>query len=269
LLREDFQGHLGDIPKSTIWKLLQAHSGQAQEVGGMLLATNLKPDDLSLAEIVKLASHDILSVRQAAWQMCQSSLPRLKQDMDTASRLVDAKWEDSRQFAFGLLRDAFGREELSPAILVSLCDSVRQDVQQFGKAMITRLIAEADGPEYAIKLSEHPSASMQMFAANFLERYAGDNPKRLGELTFYFQSVLSRVNQGRVARARVFAFLQKAARASQESAGVVAAILGRQSATAAVNDRARAIEILTEIHAAFPEVAMPLRVVPVEVRHGV
>ena len=59
--------------------------------------------------------------------MCRASLDRLKQDMDTAVRLVDAKWEDSRQFAFGLLRDAFGdrsggpsppgtprREELSP-----------------------------------------------------------------------------------------------------------------------------------------------------------
>jgi hypothetical protein len=142
-------------------------------------------------------------------------------------------------------------------------------VQQFGKEMITRLFAEPDGPEYAIKLSEHPSASMQMFAANFLERYAGDNPERLRELTFYFLSVLLRVNQGRVAKARVFAFLRKAARVSQECASGVAAILGRQSATAAIGDRARAIEILTEIHAAFPEVAMPLRVVPVEVRHGV
>src|SRR5262249_4456441 len=135
--------------------------------------------------------------------------------------------------------------------------------------MITRLFAEQDGPEYAIKLSEHPSASMQMFAANFLERYAGDNPERLRELTFYFLSVLSRVNQGRVAKAGAVGFLAEVGQASQESASVVAAILGRQSATAAVSDRARAIEILTEIHAAFPEVAMPMRVVPVEVRHGV
>jgi len=269
LLREDFQAHLGGIPKDTIWKLLQARSGQAQEVAGMLLAANVKPDDLSLAEIVKLASHDILSVREAAWQMCRASLPRLKQDMDTATRLVDAKWEDSRQFAFDLLRNAFHKDDLSPAILVSLCDSVRPDVQQFGKEMITRLFAEQDGPEYAIKLSEHPSVSMQMFAANFLERYASDNPDRLRDLTFYFLSVLSRVNQGRVAKARVFAFLQKAAQASQESARVVAVILGRQSATAAISDRARAIEILTEINAAYPEVAMSLRVVPVEVRHGV
>jgi hypothetical protein len=269
LLREDLRAHLGGVPPGTVWKLLQSRSPPAQEVGGLLLASNVRPEDLALAEIVKLASHDILTVREAAWQMCRASLDRLKNDMDTATRLVDAKWEDSRQFAFGLLRDAFRRGELTPAILASLCDSVRPDVQQFGREMITRLFAEEDGPEYALKLSEHPSPSMQTFAANFLERYAGTNAERLRALTFYFQSVLSRVNQGRVAKHRAFAFLEKAAQAGADSAAVVAEIFGRHSATVAVQDKARAIEILTQIHTAYPDIAMPLKVQPVEVRHGV
>jgi hypothetical protein len=81
--------------------------------------------------------------------------------------------------------------------------------------------------------------------------------------------VLSRVNQGRVAKDRVLNFLQKVSQSSAESAAVVAEVLGRLSATVAVGDRARAIEILTGIQAAHPGVAMPLRVLPVEVRHGV
>jgi hypothetical protein len=108
-----------------------------------------------------------------------------------------------------------------------------------------------------------------MFTATFLERYAGSDPARLRELTWYFQSVLSRVNQGRVAKERVFAFLEKAAKAGEASAAVVADVLVRQSATAAIGDRARAVAILTRIHAAHPAIAMPLRVRPVEVRHGV
>jgi hypothetical protein len=269
VLREDLGDCLDRIQPGTVWILLRARSGQAQEIGGLLLSTNVKPQDLSLDEIVKLASHDILSVREAAWQMARASLDRMKKDMDTASRLVDAKWEDSRQFAFGLLRDAFGPGELTPTILVSFCDSVRPDVQAFGKEMITRLFAESDGPEYALKLSEHTSPSMQMFAANFLERYAGDSPERLVALTHYFQSVLSRVNQGRVAKERVFAFLEQAAQASEDSARVVAGILARQSATIAIGDQARAIEALTRIQAAYPNVPMPLKVRPVEVRDGV
>jgi hypothetical protein len=269
LLREDLRTYLGGVGPALVWKLLQSRSPPAQEVGGLLLASNVRPEDLSLAEIAKLASHEILAVREAAWQMCRTSLDRLKKDVDTIPRLVDAKWEDSRQFAFGLLRDAFAPGELTPQVLVSLCDSVRPDVQQFGREMITRMFAEPDGPEYALKLSEHPSAAMQMFAANFLERFAGTDPARLRGLTWYFQSVLSRVNQGRVAKERVFAFLERAAQAGADSAAVVAEILSRQSATIAMRDRARAIEILTRIHAAYPAVAMPLQVLPVEVRHGV
>jgi hypothetical protein len=269
VLREDLRAYLDRVPPAVVWKLLQARSPVAQEVGGMLLATNVRPEDLGLDEVVKLASHDIQSVREASWRMCQASLGRLKADMDAAARLLDAKWDDSRQFAFGLLRDAFGRGELTPAVLVSLCDSVRPDVQQFGREMITRLFEESDGPEYAIKLSEHPSPSMQMFAANFLERYAGDSPARLRELSFYFQSVLSRVNQGRVAKDRVFAFLAKSAQTGEENARFVAEVLGRQSATASVQDRARAVAILTEIRAAHPSAGAPLRIKPVEVRNGV
>jgi hypothetical protein len=269
LLREDLRAHLGSIPTATIWKLLQSRSSPAQEVGGLLLEANVRPTDLSVAEMVQLSSHDILSVREAAWHMCRASLDRLKKEMDTATRLVDSKWEDSRQLAFGLLRDAFDPGDLTPDLLVSLTDSVRPDVQQFGREMITRLFAEQDGPQYALKLSEHPSPSMQMFTANFLERYAGDSPERLRELTFYFQSVLSRVNQGRVAKDRVYNFLEKAAQASEPSAAVVVEILSRQSATSAIQDRARAIEIMTRIHTAYPAVPMLLRHKPVEVRHGV
>jgi hypothetical protein len=269
ILREDLRGHLGGVPADLVWKLLQSRSPPAQEVGGLLLAANVQPEDLSVAEIVKLASHDILSVREASWQMCRSSLDRLAADMATASRLVDARWEDSRQFAFGLLRDAFHRGQLTADILVSFCDSVRPDVQAFGREMITRLFEEKDGPEYAVKLSEHPSTSMQMFAANFLEQYAGTSTERLRQLGFYFHSVLSRVNQGRVAKERVLGFLEKAAEAGPDSARVVAEVLGRQSATIAIGDRARAIQILTRIHAAHPDVKVPLSIKPVEVRNGV
>jgi hypothetical protein len=40
LLREDLRAHLGAIPTATIWKLLQARSSVAQEMGGLLLASN-------------------------------------------------------------------------------------------------------------------------------------------------------------------------------------------------------------------------------------
>ena len=110
---------------------------------------------------------------------------------------------------------------------------------------------------------------MQRFASNFLVQYAGDDLDRLRKLTPYFVSVLSRVNKGRIAKDRVLAFLKKRAAESEQAAGVVAEILTRQSATCAVGDKAKAIQIMVEIGDRYPQIALPIQVQPVEVRGGV
>ena len=110
---------------------------------------------------------------------------------------------------------------------------------------------------------------MQVFATNFLDRYAADSPDRLRELTPYFLSVLSRVNKGRVAKDRVLAFLEREGAKSEEAARTVADILARQSATCAIGDRARTIEIMARLRAVYPDILLPLTVRPVEVRSGV
>ncbi|MCH5377724.1 MAG: hypothetical protein JJ992_27525, partial [Planctomycetes bacterium] len=139
LLREDFRDYLASIPAETVFRLLDSRSGPAREVGGILLATNVRPSEISVQRIVKLAGSEILAVRQAAWQMCREGVERLRREAATAVRLLDARWEDSRQFGFQLFREHFTAAELTPAILVSICDSVRPDVQQFGREMVTRL----------------------------------------------------------------------------------------------------------------------------------
>jgi hypothetical protein len=235
----------------------------------MLLATNVQPSELGVDQIVKLAGNDILSVRQASWQMCRDSLHRLRQQPAAAVKLLDARWEDSRQFGFQLFRENFTQRELTPAVLVAICDSVRSDVQQFGREMITRFFQEELGQEYLLRLSEHPTTSIQMFATNFLDRYAAGSPERIRELTPYFLSVLSRVNKGRVAKDRVLAFLEREAIGSEESARIVAAVLERQSATCAIGDKARLIEVMVRLRSAYPEISLPLEVQPVEVRGGV
>ncbi len=269
LLREDFRDHLTSVSPEMVFRLLQSRSGPAQEVGGMLLATNVQPSELGVEQIVKLASNDILSVRQASWQMCRDSIDRLRRQPATAVKLMDAKWDDSRQFGFQLFREIFTQRELTPTVLVAICDSVRADVQQFGREMITRFFQEELGQEYLLRLSEHPTTSIQVFATNFLDRYAADSPERLRELTPYFVSVLSRVNKGRVAKDRVLAFLEREAVKSEESARIVATILARQSATCAIGDKACTIEIMVRIRAANPEISLPVEVQPVEVRGGV
>lgn len=266
LLREDFTALLIGVPTDVVWRLLRSGSTAAQELGGVLLPTHLDADTVPIAQLVELASHDVLSVRQAALQVSGRIVPRLKDDLAIAVRLLDAKWEDSRVAAFKLFEGEFEKSDFSPGILVSICDSVRPDVQRFGRKLIQMHFDEGAGQEYLLKLAEHPAADVQLFATNFLERYASDSVDRLDELAPYFTRVLSQVNRGHAARKRAQGFLRGEGLRNEECARVVTGILERHSATMAIEDRAAAIETLVLIARAFPQIRMPLIIRPVECR---
>ena len=260
LIRAELQGALHGLELPPIWALLHAEAAAAQELGGALLARNVDPSALEVWRMAKLADHEILAVRQAAWHMYGQSLPRLRADMTAAVRMLDAAWDDSRSFAFGLFEQHFGADDFTPELLISICDSVRPDVQQFGRRLITRFFAEADGHAYLSALSQHPDAEMQLFATHYLERFARGQPHRIAELEPYFRSVLCRVNRGRVAKKRVLGFLRPEALAAREVAEPVAALLTELSLSIAIEYRAAAIEILNAIRHAHPGVATPLQV---------
>ncbi len=263
VLVDDLAAGHGSVDKPTIMRLLASGSPHAQELGGILLAKNVGPDALELDEIIRLASHEILSVRQAAWSMYEHGIARVQAAMESAVRIVDAKWQDSRQWAFAFFR----RPELTftAEALVVVTDSVRDDVQAFGRELLQKHFRDEDGPALLLKLSEHPSRAVQLFATNYLERFAAGRPERLDALQPYFASVLSRVNQGRIAKQRVLAFLQAEGAKDLASANVVVPLLFRIAATISIEYRASAIEAMMAIRRARPEVQIPLQIRPVRV----
>ncbi|MEG3863660.1 WGR domain-containing protein [Microcoleus sp. herbarium12] len=272
LLREDIPGWMAAMDKDKTWRLLKAKSAVAQELGGLVLGENCTSwaAEFDTMAIVKLASHEILSVREAARQMFLQKLNAIRansQEMLSAVRLLEAKWADSREFAARIFRTELTDTDWTPEIMVSLCDSIREDVRQFGRDLVIRYFQDESGQDYLLKFSEHPSADMQLFATNYLESYAASNPEKLRELAPFFVAVLSRVNQGRVAKKRVFAFLDAEAQKSEAAARIVGDILARQSATIAIADKAAAIETMLKIRRTYPEIDLPIQVKPVvEVR---
>ncbi|MEW6732975.1 MAG: WGR domain-containing protein [Acidobacteriota bacterium] len=282
LLQEDIGGWMAVVGKERVWQLLQAKGSATQQLGGILLAEKIQLDttwaeSFDLNEIVKLSNHEVKAVREASWQLferiayrCQHhNNPDHVQEMSKAIRLLDSKWDDSREHWFAIFQSFFVGADFTPAILVSICDSVREDVGKLGRDLITRYFQEEVGQEYMLKLSEHPSADLQSFVTNYLERYASDNPAHLQELKPYFISVLSRVNKARVAKRRVLSFLAAEARKSVAAAEVVGEILTRQSLTIAIRDKAIAIETMLELHNYYPDLTLPIQVKPMEVRHAV
>lgn len=266
VLKEELGTIVQQLTSDRVWKLLRSGSQHAQELGGILLA-RFSPAELDIEDLVELGSHDVLAVRQAAWSMFEADGVRIRRELAKAARLTDAKWQDTREFAARYFR-GLEPELFDADVLVSVIDSVKEDVQAFGRELAARVFKEQDGPTLLLKLSEHPARSVQMFASNYLERYAAGQPERIGALVPYFTSVLSQVNQGRIAKTRVLAFLRREGEASASSAEAVIALLHRLSATIAIEDRAHAIEALLAIARAHPDLPTPLTVVAPPLLNG-
>jgi hypothetical protein len=284
LLQDDIGDAWVDVVNHELaLQLIHSPSAAVQELGGCLIETKARADaawaeSFSTDEIAALADSETRAVRQAAQTVFSLVLDRYRQaanpashldEMARAVRLLDGKWDDARAFFFETFRIHFGEQDFTPGILVSVCDSVRADVQGFGRELVTKYFREESGQEYMLKLSEHPSSDLQTFVTNYLERYCANSPERLRELSHYFTSVLSRVNQARVAKARVLEFLSVEAQKSEAAARIVADILARQSATIAIGQKAAAIEAMLAISRAYPQIALPLDVKHAEVRRAV
>jgi hypothetical protein len=271
LLMEIFRDELGDprnlLSFEQVWKMLFSSSDTTKQLGAEC-SQELQAGDVSLKQITELAGHPYLSVREKSWQMIRDSEARLKEHLEEGLRILDVEWDDSREFAFNFYREHFGAEEWTATILISIVDSVRSDVQQFGRELINRYFGDEDGPEYLEKLSQHPEPNVELFVTNYLERYASENYERLVMLKPYFMRVLCRVNLGRTSRDRVIHFLRVEAHRNEEAAKLAADIFGWLSATQLVMDKATYLEAMLDIQERFPNVEMPLKVKPVEVRTG-
>ncbi len=248
---------LSAIDRETTLQLLHSNRATSQRLGYLLLQA-VPPENLSIRQVVRMAGHEMLEVRQFAWNVFSTSVARMKSEPLEALRILDAKWDDSRQFAFGYFRQHFTAENWTPALLVSICDSTRPDVEQFGRELISRFFEDENGGAYLLQLSQHPSANVQLFATNYLERFATDNPENMRKLENYFITVLAQVNKGGVAKQRVYHFLKQETLKTEENARFIAQIIARQSATMAVSHKAACIMIMRDIRHTYPDVDLPL-----------
>jgi hypothetical protein len=72
--------------------------------------------------------------------------------------------------------------------------------------------------------------------------------------------VLSQVNRSRIAKQRIFNFLDTEAQKSETAAQIVAEILTRQSATIAIGDKSKAIQTMLKIKQQYPHILLPLQI---------
>ncbi len=135
LLRGELAPVLPDKPAATILRLIGALSPHARDAGGLLLP-QLGPDDIGLDDIARLASHESRAVREGAWTLARASIPRYRVAPVALAKLLDSSWEDTRTFALGFIRDEIGGDTLSADAIITICDSIRPEVQDLGKSLL-------------------------------------------------------------------------------------------------------------------------------------
>ncbi len=271
LLQTDLPNWMAVTSPETTWTLLNSTATASQDLAGRILQTNSNrwTETLTTEKIAELTYHEILAVRESGWQMSEQILPRLRDnptDLLAATMIMGSKWEDSRKFGFKLFGELLQPAELNPAVVISICDSNRDDVRKFGRDLVGSCFQARDGLEYLLKFSEHPATDMQLFASQYLEDYAADNLDRLQELMPYFVRVLAQVNRARVAKQRIFAFLTTEAIKSESAAKLIVEVLTRQSVSIAIIDRTHAVETLLKIHQLYPNLSVPITVKPLPVK---
>jgi predicted DNA-binding WGR domain protein len=258
LFTESLSAHLGHLGTETALKLLQSSLEPRQMLGLHLLQNNVDATELTMRQITRLADHEILSVREWAQQFYAQNLPRIKYEAPEALRILDAKWDDARQYFFDFFRTHFTEADWTPELLVFVCDSTRTDVQQFGKEMITKFFKTENGETYLMQLSQHPSVNLQNFATHYLDQFATDNPAYIEKLEHYFVTILSQVNRSGVAKARIFHFLQEEGLKNEQIATMIARIMSRQSATMAVADKAACLRVMAALKGKYPGMEMAM-----------
>jgi hypothetical protein len=265
LLCNELSNYLQNANKETALHLLYSNYGAAQNVGVVILEKYTDPAQLTLPQVIALGSHENLNVREWCWKFYSTQSPRIKYEKEIGIKLLESKWQDTRQFAMQYFRDNFYESDWNSETLITLADSVKPDVETFGRELITKFFTTENGVQYLLQLSQHPSEKMQLFATNYLERFAANDIEKIQSLDFYFRSVLTRVNKSRVAKNRIYIFLLQEGRKTEDAAKVVSHILSYISATAAIGDKAKCIDILLQLKALY-DVATPVKVKKLEVR---
>jgi hypothetical protein len=267
LIKESLTAKEQSIDVDTNWRLLQARSKGAQRYGAHLLR-RWTGGEFSVRQLGRLAGNPIRSVRQWAWAAYEQQLDRIKGDAQNALVIFDTQWQESRRFAMDFFDRHFDADDWNPELLIHICDSTLDDVQDYGRQLIMRFFDEQQGVNYLLKLSQHPSNKVQLFVSQFLHQYAADNMENLAKLRHYFMTVLGKVNQARVTKDRVTGFLRTEALKSPEAARFVLDIYSRHAVTSAMVDKSASIEMLLSIGKRYPELDSPLNLIGARTHPG-
>lgn len=248
------------LDKDTIWRLIHARSLAAQKLGCACLVGR-SAREWSVNQWVALANHPDHHVRDYALKAFTSHVDVVGEQSSAVLELLESDWPATREFGFAYFRQHSPSPGWTPDLIVKLCDSNRDDVQAWGRELLQTFFQREQGEAYLLKLSQHPSLTVQTFVTHFFDEYAAGKPDVILALKPCFLTILSQVNRGRVAKDRTLAFLTKQAAASPLVLEMVASLLTRLSLTVVQKDKAPLIKAMLQLQKQYPHLNLPLDII--------
>jgi len=267
-LKSDLWQELSRIDFEKTLELISSSFDYAQKLGEDLYFGQKMASKLDIAKAIILSKSASKRLRQESWKYFSQNTSRAKYEIETSLLMLNSEWQDTRMFAFSYFEANFGEREWTPELLIAICDNIKPDVQSWGRSLISTFFKHENGREYLLKLSQHPSTNMQLFASNYIENFAGGSTKTILELKPYFKTVLTAINKGRICKERIIAFLQKELIRDKKVAEMTLDLFTDLSLTIAKGDKAKSIMMLLEIKKRYPEFSMPLTIKPSQKSHS-
>ena len=262
LLNNLYQSEMRSMPKEQILELLFATTDPALKLGEKQFYDQNLITKLEHEEIIELAKCDVRQVRFEIEKYFESDHHKIRYELESSLKVLASKWSDIRLWAFDFFLEKTEPQDWDLDLVLYAADNPKEDVQAFGRSLISKLFSSKEGETLMLRLSEHPSRSMMLFTSNYLDIHAKGKEEVVIQLRQYFKNILFGVNEGAKAKARVFDFLKKEAVKSKAVAEMVTELLNELLATRAIGDKSHCIDILLTIKETFEDIELPIHIIP-------
>ena len=258
LLTTNYKQYLSSISQENIFGLILSKYDYAQILGEPLFKKHIDLEKLNLKEIVKFGNSDIFEIRNIVKNYFENHVSKVNYELEDALLIFNSDWEDIITWATKYFEEHIKPETWTVDMLLYACDHTKKEVQHFGRKMITQHFTEEKGLPILLKLQEHPTKTMQFFVTNYLDNYAKGNVEVILKLETYFKTTLFNINENRVAKTRVYTFLEQESIKNKSVAVMTTRLIETVLGTNTLIDTSNNIDLLLTIAEAHPDIEILL-----------
>lgn len=184
LLNDPLKNSTEHLSTEAIYTLLESPYTAANTLGASLLSQiDLHQEPLS--NIIWLADNELPAVRQFCFNYFTEYVDRIRKEKEEALRLLDARWVESRQFAFAFFTYHFEIADCSTQLLATgyLASTVHDNVAEFNrvKPYLTKVLTQ---------LHKGHVAKESIFS--FLEKEAIQNEATAQQILSFLKEIITR-----------------------------------------------------------------------------